>query len=235
MATSWASVFLLIIAYVGGTVFYREQQTWFEGVFLSSMCPVNVSAGTFYGIMFDAGSTGTRIHVYTFVQRTSGQLPFLEGEIFDSVKPGLSAFVDQPKQGAETVQELLEVAKDSIPRSHWKRTPVVLKATAGLRLLPEQKAQTLLLEVEEIFKNSPFLVPDDSVSIMDGSYEGILAWVTVNFLTGQLHGRGQETVGTLDLGGASTQITFLPQLELLGIWTESCKTSDSGSSGSRRD
>ena len=27
-----------------------------------------------------------------------GQLPVLEGEIFDSVKPGLSAFVDQPKQ-----------------------------------------------------------------------------------------------------------------------------------------
>lgn len=50
-------------------------------------------------------------------------------------------------KGAETVQELLEVAKDSIPRSHWKRTPVVLKATAGLRLLPEQKAEALLFEV----------------------------------------------------------------------------------------
>uniref|UniRef100_A0AC11EA16 Ectonucleoside triphosphate diphosphohydrolase 5 (inactive) n=1 Tax=Ovis aries TaxID=9940 RepID=A0AC11EA16_SHEEP len=130
-----------------------------------------------------------------------GQLPVLEGEIFDSVKPGLSAFVDQPKQGAETVQELLEVAKDSIPPSHWKRTPVVLKATAGLRLLPEEKADALLFEVKEIFKKSPFLVPDDSVSIMDGSYEG------------QLHGHNQETVGTLDLGGASTQITFLPQFE----------------------
>jgi len=151
------------------------------------------------------------------------------------VKPGLSAFVDQPKQGAETVQGLLEVAKDSIPRSHWKRTPVVLKATAGLRLLPEQKAQALLFEVREIFKKSPFLVPDDSVSIMDGSYEGILAWVTVNFLTGQLHGHSQETVGTLDLGGASTQITFLPQFELLGIWIESCKTSNPGSPGNRRD
>lgn len=33
-------------------------------------------------------------------------------------------------------------------------------------------------------------------------------------LPGQLHGRGQETVGTLDLGGASTQITFLPQFEV---------------------
>ncbi|XP_036168666.1 ectonucleoside triphosphate diphosphohydrolase 5 isoform X2 [Myotis myotis] len=214
MATSWgAAFFMLVTSCVCSTIFHRDQQTWFEGVFLSSMCPINVSTSTLYGIMFDAGSTGTRIHVYTFVQKIAGQLPVLEGEIFDSVKPGLSAFVDQPKQGAETVQELLEVAKDSIPRSHWKRTPVVLKATAGLRLLPEQKAQALLFEVKEIFKKSPFLVPDDSVSIMDGSYEGILAWITVNFLTGQLHGHSQETVGTLDLGGASTQITFLPQFQ----------------------
>ncbi|XP_054944573.1 nucleoside diphosphate phosphatase ENTPD5 isoform X2 [Physeter macrocephalus] len=160
-----AAFFMLVVSCVCSTVFHRDQQTWFEGVFLSSMCPINVSASTLYGIMFDAGSTGTRIHVYTFVQKLPGQLPILEGEIFDSVNPGLSAFVDQPKQ------------------------------------------------VKEIFKKSPFLVPDDSVSIMDGSYEGILAWVTVNFLTGQLHGHSQETVGTLDLGGASTQITFLPQFE----------------------
>ncbi|XP_050654745.1 nucleoside diphosphate phosphatase ENTPD5 isoform X1 [Macaca thibetana thibetana] len=214
MATSRGAVFfMLAVSCVCSAVSHRDQQTWFEGIFLSSMCPINVSASTLYGIMFDAGSTGTRIHVYTFVQKMPGQLPILEGEVFDSVKPGLSAFVDQPKQGAETVQGLLEVAKDSIPRSHWKKTPVVLKATAGLRLLPEHKAKALLFEVKEIFRKSPFLVPKDSVSIMDGSDEGILAWVTVNFLTGQLHDHRQETVGTLDLGGASTQITFLPQFE----------------------
>lgn len=41
-----------------------------------------------------------------------------------------------------------------------------------------------------------------------------MAWVLIHTLlslTGQLHGHGQETMGTLDLGGASTQITFLPQ------------------------
>lgn len=74
MATSWGAAFLVLVAScVCSTVFHRDQQTWFEGVFLSSMCPIDASASTLYGIMFDAGSTGTRIHVYTFVQKIPGQ------------------------------------------------------------------------------------------------------------------------------------------------------------------
>ncbi|XP_038621514.1 ectonucleoside triphosphate diphosphohydrolase 5-like [Tachyglossus aculeatus] len=79
------------------SAFPREPPTWFEGVFLSSMCPLD-DGTTLYGIMLDAGSTGTRIHVYTFAHRRPEQPPELEGEIFDSVKPGLSAFADEPKQ-----------------------------------------------------------------------------------------------------------------------------------------
>ncbi|XP_067848113.1 ectonucleoside triphosphate diphosphohydrolase 5 [Heptranchias perlo] len=182
-----------------------------QDILPSRLTSVNIS-NVFYGIMFDAGSTGTRIHIYTFIQK-SPEPPQLDSEIFESVKPGLSAYVDDPEQGAETVRELLDVAKQTIPSTHWKTTPVVLKATAGLRLLPEQKAQALLSEVQELFEDSPFLVPDDSVSIMNGTYEGILAWITINFLTGHLYSANQNTVGILDLGGASTQISFLPQAE----------------------
>uniref|UniRef100_A0A8C4DA40 nucleoside diphosphate phosphatase n=1 Tax=Dicentrarchus labrax TaxID=13489 RepID=A0A8C4DA40_DICLA len=165
----------------------------------------------FYAVMFDAGSTGTRIHVYTFIQK---ELPVLDNEMFHSIKPGLSAYVDSPEMAGHTVKMLLKVAKKTVPRLEWKRTPVVLRATAGLRLLAAEKAQALLDQVQHVFDESPFLVPDNSVSIMNGTNEGILAWISVNFLTGHLKAQTKKTVGILDLGGGSTQITFLPKLRV---------------------
>ncbi|XP_069579881.1 ectonucleoside triphosphate diphosphohydrolase 6 [Brachyistius frenatus] len=166
-----------------------------------------------YGIMFDAGSTGTRIHVFKF-QMEDREAPKLAHETFRAIQPGLSAYADDPLKCAEGILELLEVAKSSVPPPLWTSTPLVLKATAGLRLLPGEKAHHLLDRVRALFLESPFLSRDDSVSIMDGTDEGISAWITVNFLIGGLRGPDSPTVGMLDLGGGSTQITFSPQDEL---------------------
>lgn len=54
-------------------------------------------------------------------------------------------------QGGNTIRQLLKIAKKAVPEEEWSRTPVVLKATAGLRLLPEDKANTLLKEVRRSF------------------------------------------------------------------------------------
>ncbi|XP_039080361.1 ectonucleoside triphosphate diphosphohydrolase 6 isoform X2 [Hyaena hyaena] len=166
----------------------------------------------FYGIMFDAGSTGTRVHIFQFA-RQPGETPTLTHETFKALKPGLSAYADDVEKSTSGIQELLDVAKKDIPFDFWKATPLVLKATAGLRLLPGEKAQKLLQKVKEVFKASPFLVGDDCVSIMNGTDEGVSAWITVNFLTGSLKTPGRSSVGMLDLGGGSTQITFLPRVE----------------------
>ncbi|XP_041866821.1 ectonucleoside triphosphate diphosphohydrolase 6 [Melanotaenia boesemani] len=165
-----------------------------------------------YGIMFDAGSTGTRIHIFKF-QMENKEAPKLTHETFRAIKPGLSAYADDPQKCAAGIEELLEVAKSSVPTIMWTSTPVVLRATAGLRMLPGEKADHLLEGVRALFRESPFLFKGDSVSIMDGTDEGISAWITINFLTGGLHGAGLPTVGMLDLGGGSTQITFSPNDE----------------------
>ncbi|CAJ0920734.1 unnamed protein product [Ranitomeya imitator] len=153
----------------------------------------------FYGLMFDAGSTGTRVHVYKFSQTSSGA-PHLEHELFKAIKPGLSEYADEPEKCAAGIKELLDIAIEEIPEHLRRSTPLVLKATAGLRLLPEEKALKLLDTVKNIFQSSPFLV----------GKERIFAWITVNFLTGSLTNPSAKLAGMLDLGGGSTQITFYP-------------------------
>ncbi|KAK1793685.1 hypothetical protein P4O66_011452 [Electrophorus voltai] len=165
-----------------------------------------------YGIMFDAGSTGTRIHVFQFKLEPNAA-PKLTHETFRAIKPGLSAYADDPDKGGAGLLQLLEVAKTTVPAALWGSTPLALRATAGLRLLPGEKATRLLDKVKEVFGTSPFLHGPDGVKIMDGTDEGVFAWITVNFLLGSLPGSEIPTVGMLDLGGGSTQITFSPQDE----------------------
>ncbi|XP_016308997.1 ectonucleoside triphosphate diphosphohydrolase 6-like isoform X3 [Sinocyclocheilus anshuiensis] len=171
-----------------------------------------VSENFQYGIMFDAGSTGTRIHIFKF-QIEPNEAPTLAHETFRAIKPGLSAYADDPEKSKEGLLELLNVAKDTVPETLWSSSPLMLRATAGLRLLPGEKATILLDKVREVFSECLFLYRPDSVSIMDGTDEGMSAWITINFLLGVLHGTETPTVGMLDLGGGSTQITFALQDE----------------------
>uniref|UniRef100_A0A8C2E632 nucleoside diphosphate phosphatase n=1 Tax=Cyprinus carpio TaxID=7962 RepID=A0A8C2E632_CYPCA len=171
-----------------------------------------VSESFQYGIMFDAGSTGTRIHIFKF-QIEPNEAPKLAHETFRAIKPGLSAYADDPEKSKEGLLELLNVAKDTVPETLWSSSPLMLRATAGLRLLPGEKATILLDKVREVFSESLFLYRPDSVSIMDGTDEGMSAWITINFLLGVLHGTETPKVGMLDLGGGSTQITFALQDE----------------------
>lgn len=78
---------------------------------------------------------------FTSVEGELGGL-FSDGLWEESIRKTSFSF-----QGAETVKRLLDMAIDAVPPYLWKNTPVVLKATAGLRLLSEEKAQALLLEV----------------------------------------------------------------------------------------
>lgn len=131
----------------------------------------------------------------------------LDKELFEYTKPGLSSFADHPEKAVASIANLLEKAKREIPEEYWEKTPLVLKATAGLRLLPAKKAENLLNAIKTYFKQTPFLTTDNSVSILDGTDEGIFSWFTVNFLLERLND-SPKSVAALDLGGGSTQVTF---------------------------
>lgn len=74
MGTSWFTVIaIFVFSSIYCIVSHPKPELWFQELFPLKMCPANASMETFYGIMFDAGSTGTRIHIYTFIQRSPGK------------------------------------------------------------------------------------------------------------------------------------------------------------------
>jgi len=173
--------------------------------------------------MIDAGSTGSRIHVYKF--NNCGAAPELEGEVlFKMTKvipgqgSGLSAYADDPEAAAESLDQLLDAALEVVPDKLKACSPIAVKATAGLRLIGNERSGKILEAVRHRLETKyPFPVvsrEEEGVAMMGGADEGVYAWVTVNYLLGKIGGPDHdETAAVFDLGGGSTQIVFQPSFE----------------------
>ncbi|TPX41697.1 hypothetical protein SeMB42_g05452 [Synchytrium endobioticum] len=184
-----------------------------------------------YALMIDAGSTGSRIHIYEF--SNCGPSLLLSNEVFKETKPGLSHYQADADAAAASLDVLLDEAVQVVPKHLHGCTPIEVKATAGLRLLGPEMARDILHAVrKKLQEEYPFVVPDTqtAVAVMDGKDEGVFAWITVNYLldrftpglTERKHSiqssshktavadAEAHTVAIMDLGGASTQIVFEP-------------------------
>ncbi|CAH8679346.1 unnamed protein product [Schistosoma haematobium] len=177
-----------------------------------------------YGVVFDAGSTGSRVHIFKLVHNPLD--PFKPFKLLDDkyhhVQPGLSSYAEKPEEAALSLTKLINIAETSLPVDVCRNTPVILRATAGLRLISAHKAENILKAVRHRLSQTCFKQLPNAVTIMDGFYEGLYLWLTLNFLNNRLsNGKAQknhaviensltQTIGTLDLGGGSTQITFIP-------------------------
>lgn len=167
-----------------------------------------------YALMIDAGSTGSRIHIYKF--HNCGPTPAFEYEVFRHIEPGLSSYAGNPQAAAESLDVLLQEAERVVPESLWNCTPVAVKATAGLRLLGVQGSGEILEAVQtHLERRYRFVIPQrDGVVIMDGKDEGVYAWITANYLLDTIRAdspAGVSPYAVLDLGGGSTQIVFEPE------------------------
>ncbi|SCU94644.1 LAME_0F08372g1_1 [Lachancea meyersii CBS 8951] len=187
-----------------------------------------------YGVVIDAGSSGSRLYVYKWQdpQFTAGQannelqhsVPqiHLEKEWTSKTSPGLSSFASKPKKAfSEHIKPLLEFAESIVPREKLQSTPVFLQATAGMRLLPEAKRNAILENVCHGMKQlSSFSVDncESRIQVIDGETEGLYGWIGLNYLLGNLNDfqttdSNHQSFGFMDMGGASAQIAFVPSNE----------------------
>ncbi|KAL9130455.1 MAG: hypothetical protein Q9217_001378 [Psora testacea] len=171
--------------------------------------------------MIDAGSTGSRIHVYRF--NNCGPTPELEGEKFKMTEKkeggsGLSSYAADPDAAAKSLDVLLDVAMEHVAEELKSCSPIAVKATAGLRKLGEEKSAAILAAVrtrlETQYSFPVVSAANGGVEVMDGKDEGVYAWITTNYLLGKIGGPDKSpTAAVFDLGGGSTQIVFEPTFQ----------------------
>ncbi|KAL6859371.1 hypothetical protein ACP4OV_017630 [Aristida adscensionis] len=166
-----------------------------------------------YGVIIDAGSTGSRVHVIAYYRAAAGRgaLPRLDWARTASLKatPGLSFFAADPSGAGLSLAPLVEFARRRVPRESWADTEVRLMATAGLRLLDAAAAESVLESCRDVLRESGFRFQDEWATVISGAEEGIYAWVAANYALGTLGGDPSDTTGIIELGGASAQVTFV--------------------------
>lgn len=166
--------------------------------------------GRVCAIMIDAGSTGTRAQVFTFRKDPETKLLVLDKTRIFKEQKSLAALATGTASPGPFFKPLLEKVKKAVPGiRRRKRTPIALRATAGLRLLGIEASEHALEQARTALNASEFLFKPEWVSVLDEQEEAKYAWTTVNFLKGGLHsGLKKDLVGALDLGGASLQIVY---------------------------
>jgi hypothetical protein len=182
----------------------------------------NSNSNVDYGIVIDAGSTGTRLHVYQWTKRqntTSLAKPVpVTNRSSIAVRPGISQ--GNPEVIYSTFRTIIKFAvnllkSQGVTNKTMTQIPLFFGATAGIRGLSEYRRDEIMTLVRDFFNNhteSPFRI--EVMRTLSGEEEGVFGWLSVNYLMGDLDNQ-TETIGAMDMGGASTQITFAPVGEVL--------------------
>lgn len=148
----------------------------------------------------DVGSTGSRLHVYTY-DLDSTQSPIqIKEQWSKKVTPGFSTVELKQAKIDEYLNDLfLNQVDDTLP--------VYFYATAGMRLLPASSQQAYYESAKKWFANQPYLKLMD-VKTITGKDEGVFGWLAVNYHLHTLTNPSATPIGVMDMGGASVQIVF---------------------------
>ncbi|KAK3099230.1 hypothetical protein FSP39_001291 [Pinctada imbricata] len=206
-----------------------------------------------YGIIIDAGSSSSKLHLYRWIPKTDiKQVPKFEDVLYKKFRPGVAAFYPNLEEIEEYVMDMLRTLEnDVMPEEETSKTRISFLATAGLRFLPEEETLAVLNKVRSVLGNktlNPFLYDDKDVTVLSGEEESVFSWMTVNYLKGTFYSSKDEleSEGMIEIGGGSVQIAYATEVpvydgkvsvrvgnQLYDVYTHSFLSYGSGSIATR--
>lgn len=163
-------------------------------------------ADTHYLAMVDGGSTGSRLYLYQYDPDvpTTLKLPTLMGST--KVSPGIATL--SPSAVSSYLTPFFNLIHQDVPAG--KTVDFYFLATAGMRLLSYDQQQAIYTALDTAVKNETGINPV-KIQTIPGQMEGVFDWIALNQLLNTLGQPAANTVGVMDMGGASTEIAFAGQ------------------------
>lgn len=178
-----------------------------------------------YIIMIDAGSAGARLYLYQYEEGGHETIPVIKDIYSKSTEvAGLSFYENQPEKAGELLADLMSGATQYLQRNNIdpKTVSVNVLATAGMRLLPEEKQQAIYRNIVRYLKNHTVFALGD-IRTIKPEEEALYGWLDVNYLAGNFQNH-TPTVGSIDLGGASLEVAFESKMAATVATTNSMVT-----------
>lgn len=163
-------------------------------------------------IIFDAGSSSTRVYLYEFTDPKNATS--FSAMIDDKGQPlklkgkyKLSDVANDTSIMDKIYKELLtDYANLKIPENEQPNVELIIYATAGMRLLPEEDQKRVLdIAFEKAKNNFKYIVKRENFRVIEGYEEALYAWIGVNRLR-RAFGSDISTLPIFEFGGASAQI-----------------------------
>lgn len=146
-------------------------------------------------LVVDAGSTGSRAHIYDVNEKKHIT------EIWSKkIKPGLTAL----ESTSSEVNNYLNILFSGAPTENL---PVYFYATAGMRLAPYKKQQQYYALIRQWFSEQARWHLQEAKTIT-GREEALYDWLAVHYQVNGVSFQEKEMSGVIDIGGGSVQIAF---------------------------
>eukprot|EP00667_Euglena_gracilis_P007533 EG_transcript_7607 len=167
----------------------------------------------------DGGSTGSRLHTFQVLYHSASSFLITSAGPSKKLNHELARLEGKAAEDAQrSIGPLVTAAKLRVPAEHHATTPLFVWGTAGMRTLSEGAQRHIYDAVHQVVADqSHFRVNRSHFHTITGREEGFYGWLAANYIHGVnvpvalQRGPVANTVGALDVGGASAQAVFLPK------------------------
>lgn len=169
-----------------------------------------------YSVVIDAGSTGSRAFVFHRSFDTQSNAISIVSTKGLKVTPGLSSFSESMHNINGYLIPVLEDAMIHVPHEFRANTTINMLGTAGMRLLTNDMQENIWYIVRHSILEHLSFIQSDNVEIrtLDGLEEAYYGALSANYvmdrIDAQLNPLMSSLIGSLDMGGSSTQLVFHP-------------------------